>query len=214
MPRDEIKTCNDQGIPLKDFKLAFCDRCLNADCTRSQMAGDKFSQRTSTWVERLFTQTPRMDSTDPRFSKLSAQKFIEVPGRGVRTPEVGSGADWVDPLEEKPPTTERMPQTVPQDESGDEEVTNPMSQPPEGVAAAPLTEAPPADRHNPLIGSHQPGQLNTPRRQGQMLGSVPGGPTIPATVSDSWDAPPKPPPEKNVVKPGARIRFSDPKKSD
>ena len=92
--RDLLGECNLDGAPLDMFQQECCARCLNQECTRSIAGKSKFEQRTSTWEERLFSQVPRMDPTDPRYVVIAGQRFITVDVG--RTPEVRS--DWVDPL--------------------------------------------------------------------------------------------------------------------
>lgn len=196
MKRDLIKVCNDQNVALKDFQAAFCIRCLNRECSRSSMSSDQFSNRTSTWVERLFTNIPRMDSQDPRFKNLSAQNFIEVPGKESRPLELTS--EWVDPLNP-------VPQEPPPEVSAPVPATNPEPIPEPEVSESieePEPKAKPAG-HNL--------SMNTPNRNGVMIGSA-QKPAEAAPV-DPWAEPTKPePPTGNVVRPGARIRFSNNKR--
>jgi len=89
---DYLRECNNQGVPLEDFRLTFCDRCLQPECTRSTYGTSKFDQRTQTWVQRLFTEVPRMDPKDPRFDLIASQGFSPM------DPEIPSqGSEWVDP---------------------------------------------------------------------------------------------------------------------
>ena len=178
--KDLIRECNDQNIPEEDFRRAFCGRCFNKECGRSSFGGDKFAQRTSTWVERLFTDVPKMRPEDSRFGDLSAQNFIDVPVG--RLHEVG-GSDWIDPLNPAPP------EPVPE------------------VRVAPIPEPPvppqPSARE-PTIPL-----MNTPERKGVMVGG-PASPAVSDSQpqKDPWEATPTPPPAQNVVRRGAKIRFN------
>jgi hypothetical protein len=99
MPKiDCLKECNDQGVPLEDFRLAFCARCYQEECTRSQQGKSLFEARVSTWEDRLFNNVPRMDPNDPRYAILNAKRFLTIDVG--RTPELQS---WIDPLEVKEP---------------------------------------------------------------------------------------------------------------
>lgn len=89
---DQYKECNDQKIPLKDFQLQFCSRCVQPECTRSQYGKSRFDQRVTTWESRLFLDVPRMDSSDPRLQVIQAKNFHEI--NMGRVPEVQG---WVDP---------------------------------------------------------------------------------------------------------------------
>jgi len=92
--RDHLKECNNQEVPLEDFKLAFCNRCLQPECHRSTYGLSKFDVRTQTWKERLFDHVPRMTEADPRFSHIKAQKFILIEDR---PPPSVNGVTWNDP---------------------------------------------------------------------------------------------------------------------
>lgn len=176
--QDQIKECNDQNVPLSDFQRTFCNRCLNEECTRSSLQGDRFARRTSTWVERLFTETPRMDSSDPRFQPLSAQNFVEVVGRESRIPEIGQ--NWIDPLNPEPVLPE------PKENSVQSEVQN----------SGPRSEE---SSNNPNL------PMNSPRKTGILLNqsSNPSSSDDPWSAPA-----PQPKIEGTVVKPGARVRFS------
>jgi hypothetical protein len=105
-----MRECNDLAVPEGDFMAAFCIRCFQPECSRSQDGKSKFDHRVATWAERLFLNVPKLDTSDPRYGKLSAQKFITIDTG--RVPEVG----WVDPLEpqaaprEDPPPPPEVPQ--------------------------------------------------------------------------------------------------------
>jgi len=79
--QDYLSECNDPslGPPLteEEFKLAFCDRCVNAECKRA-IRGDPYQARTSTWEKRLFLEVPRLKPTDPRYEGIRHQRFEKV----------------------------------------------------------------------------------------------------------------------------------------
>jgi hypothetical protein len=106
---DQLSICNDQRVALDDFKAAFCDRCFQTECTRSQSAGDRFEQRVTDWHKKLFVSPPRMDPQDPRFSMLAAKKFLMIDTGPI--PEVGRSSAWLDPrdLNEGSPTRAPAP---------------------------------------------------------------------------------------------------------
>jgi hypothetical protein len=93
MKRDFLKECNNQGVPLEDFKLAFCNFCLQPECTRSSHGSSKFDQRTRTWKERLFTEVDTLDPTDPRYQGIAGQEFIVIEPKGSS----GVSPSWEDP---------------------------------------------------------------------------------------------------------------------
>lgn len=93
MVRDLYGECNNKGMPLDEFSKGWCSRCMSPECSRSLYGKTKFDQRTATWLERLFLNPPTMSPDDPRYSSVSAQKFITI--ETGRTPEIRS--DWVDP---------------------------------------------------------------------------------------------------------------------
>ena len=93
--RDLMGECNEQGLPFDVFASSWCSRCLNLECTRSIAGKSKFEARVSNWEERLFLKPPVMPVDDPRFAKITAQRFITIDVG--RVPEVNSS--WVDPLD-------------------------------------------------------------------------------------------------------------------
>ncbi len=113
MPKqDYLRECNDKGVPLPDFAEAFCSRCLQPECTRSLHGKMKFDQRVATWEDRLFRNVPRLDASDPRYSAIAGQRFINIDTS--RTPEIRSA--WIDPLTvtESPAPTPPTPQATPE----------------------------------------------------------------------------------------------------
>lgn len=145
MPRvDYIRECNEHAIPTGDFEAAFCGRCFQPECGRSQYGKSKFDQRVASWADRLFLNVPKLDPNDPRYAPLSSQKFLTIDTG--RTPEIRS--TWVDPNEPEAPAP----------------------QPPIMTAAPPETPAPPPE----VTGGVLPRRVllaNAPSQAGKVLGS-------------------------------------------
>jgi hypothetical protein len=178
--RDYLGECNDQKVPLEDFQAAFCSRCLQVECHRSRAGNSKFEQRTGTWVERLFTETPRLNPEDPRYPALSSQNFINIDVG--RTPEVRS--NWVDPL------TVQEVEPVPA----------------VSVEIPPKIEPSPQQEPAPKSPGQIPRHMilaNAPDQSGKMLPGAPPPTTQP--VRDAWATPEKP--EGTVVRRGATIKL-------
>jgi len=189
---DYIQLCNEQRAP--DFEANVCIRCAQLECSRSIASRvSKFDDRTQNWHERLFTDVPRMAETDPRFSQISGQKFIDIPGR---IPEVGLAppSDWVD-LNTTEPGVRAPPRKV--------GPPSPQPAPPEPS----LEPEPPASSKLPLVR-----MINSPLQTSIMLDGA-NAAVAPATT-DPWAVPippgHAPAPETGgvqKVKPGATIRF-------
>lgn len=175
--QDYLSECNDQRVPLEDFRQQFCVRCLQTECSRSLAGVSKFEQRVHSWEERLYTQVPRLDPQDPRYPSLANQKFISIDVS--RTPEIRS--DWVDPLTTQ--VTEPAPSQVASTPTPVEPSDAPTPQ-------KPSTNAP---RHMVLA--------NAPSQSGKMLGPV----VAPQPKRDPWATPEKP--DGVVVLPGARVKL-------
>lgn len=212
--RDWLGECNDQHVALDDFQRAFCDRCLQVECTRSQHGKSQFEARVATWEERLFTGVPRMDPADPRYALLSAKKFITLDTGAV--PEVRG---WIDPLDLKeppeppPPTPEprtyemsattlaKAQAIVDLDERGpvvaqDAQVAQEEALPPE-----PPRVVPEPPKNVPRVAS-----LNTPVVRGQMVGKKADGAAV-VPVSDPWEPKKATTEGLKVVPKGAKIRL-------
>lgn len=203
--RDLLRECNDQQVPLEDFARQFCDRCLQAECSRSQHGKSRFEQRITGWQDKLFAKPPRMDLRDPRYDLIQGKKFLEIPAGPI--PEIGRGA-WTDPRDlgestdvppEAPmpsPTPPKLPNLPPAESLVEEDG------PPTDPAPAPISEAktpttPPATMPR-----------NTSFRQGQMLAGAKAPASKPNPVYDPWAAPnPSQNDGSRVVKPGARIKL-------
>lgn len=198
MAQDCLHLCNEFQIPSEDFEMQHCARCFQSECTRSLYGKGQFDQRVSTWEQRLFTNVPRMDESDPRYKEIQAKKFVGLDNSPV--PEVGRSA-WVDPRdlddgapEYKVPETKRIEaQTI-----ADLQDQGPAKVTPKVDDAPPKPQIPEESVDTPF--------MNTPDQPGRMLGGR-EKPTKLAT-SDPWEPKKEPSGEKGqVVKPGARIRF-------
>jgi hypothetical protein len=177
---DFLLECNNLRIPDQDFVKQFCVRCLNQECQRSRPQGSRFDQRVATWESRLFLDVPRLTPDDPRYGKIANQDFVEVaPGWGQAPYEVQG---WGEAAQEpKAPT-----------------LVGPVA-----------TE--PAASNSPALGAPAPqpsrfqGQaLNTPAKQGMMLGNAPA-----PVAQDPWAGPPALALAAGevIIRPGARIKI-------
>lgn len=88
--------CELSGMTIPEFTEAFCVRCSQPECSRSLFGTSKFDQRVQNWEKRLFTEVPRMNAEDPRFSTIAAQKFVSL---GHISPAATSA--WIDPKDVK-----------------------------------------------------------------------------------------------------------------
>lgn len=188
--RDLLRECNDRQAPLDEFQQGFCSRCINPECSRSLYGQSRFDLRVNTWEDRLFTNVPLMDSTDPRYAEFAGKKFLTIDTG--RTPEIRSA--WVDPRDIGESNNEAMPAPVQ------------LAPPPPRAVEAPAAEAAPAVEPGPL--PRAPGRVpahlllsNTAAPQGIMVGQPP--PAAPAR--DPW-APPEPPKDP-VVAVGSRVKM-------
>lgn len=205
--QDWLKLCNEHGVPLEQFRLAFCEVCFSQECTRSQFGKTKFDQRVKSWEERLFNNVPKMGEGDPRLVQIRAKKFITLDPGPV--PEVG-GSAWLDPrdlpqqdVQPEPPPPEPAPELTPPPEP------EPVDEPAQDVQVSDPPEAPSGEEPTVAPQEKSPQRfINTPARTGVMV----GGKTRPepAPKRDPW-APPKAQETEGVevVQPGARIRFDD-----
>jgi hypothetical protein len=203
---DFLGECNTQKIPLEDFRLAFCVRCFQADCTRSQFGTSKFEARVNNWEERLF-KAPQLAKTDPRFPLISAKRFLSLnsgPAPSIR--------EWIDPqnLDVSPPAVQVSPVLV-------------VTPPAQGLLGKPRQEPPPEPQKEPEKEQPQPNslvisvsrepepegllgkpRLNTPYAGPMTLASSPENTPV---VKDAWAAPAPLKPGERVVKPGAKVKF-------
>lgn len=186
-----LAVCNDKGVPLQDFREAFCGRCLQPECELSLAGRSKFEARVATWEERLFTSPARMPKTDPLYSQIVAKKFIEIPTGPV--PEIRGPSEWIDPREVPPPSTQELPRPAP---------------PPPVKKSEPVEVSAPSEKPLPARRASQP--LQTPFQQGT---SLPGAPEIRPSPpsSDPWSVPTPNATDSTagikIVGPGAKIRF-------
>lgn len=75
--RDYMHECNNLGVSEEDFQRIWCIRCVQQECHRSHQGKSRFEARVSTWEERLFTNVPRMPTSDPRYPDLANRAFVE-----------------------------------------------------------------------------------------------------------------------------------------
>ena len=200
---DQFAECNTDKAPIDVFTAACCSRCLNPECTRSLAGASKFDQRVSTWYERLYGNVPRMSTEDPRYAKISGQKFLMIDGGRVPSISTSSSA-WLDPRDlERPPEAPKLALPVIPPKRPDPPPT--ASAPPEAAQALPTPET-----HQ----KYSPRNLmlaNAPVQPGQMIQSATGTPAPPAQApKDPWAAPPSTTtasPGVKVVKPGATVKL-------
>ena len=211
MTVDHLKLCNSEGIPLEDFKLTFCDHCLQDECTRSQAGTSLFERRIATWEKRLFIDVPRMNKSDPRYAAISAKQFRGIQGTPLRIQGSTRASQWIDPkeLDEVAPTPqERVSPPAPELQKAPELPPTPAPKP-ERKAAPAAIEPPPAPKREPAPARPKvaPILMNTPNMGPQMLKGHENEPPKPA--ADPWAVAPKTTPEKKdrVVRPGARIKL-------
>jgi hypothetical protein len=195
---DYLGECNDQGVPLEDFRLAFCVRCFQKDCTRSQFGTSKFEARVNTWEERLFSSPPQLPKNDPRYPAITAKRFLTLPAGPI--PSV---REWIDPqtLDTSPSPNQASPAPIPQIVRV-AETPAPMSEP------APETSAPMSEEVKKTQESPRPRQnlfVNTPYTGPRMLANQPTPPS--EKPRDAWSAPEPLKPGEKVIKPGARVKI-------
>lgn len=210
---DQLGVCNDQGVPLEDFQLQFCDRCLFEECSRSKHGTSKFEHRIGTWHDRLFDNVPQLSPDDPRFEGIQAKRFREFNPRGPY--EVRSS--WADPrdlTESSEPEPAPEPAEVPDAEALgraasqhirqnlEAERVSRLSEPVQQVDAEPVE--PPSE-----VPVQAPAQRfdNTPPRPGQMIGGKKVDKQGASPVLDPWEPQKTSTDDVEVVQPGARIRM-------
>jgi len=183
--KDFLPICNDQRTPLELFKQMFCDRCMQPECTRSKVGLSKFEKRVSRWYDDYFADVPKLDSSDPRYSLITAQKFITLDTGPI--PEIQTSS-WVDPrdlAEAKPPVA----------------LPTPPAAPVEAAPKIPQTTFPRINR-----------PLNTPNQGPRMLGGAPAPTAVPAPATDPWGTTTTPAESsgtETVVTPGTTIKFGN-----
>jgi len=182
MKTDMLAECNNLKVPFQDFAEAFCSRCLQKDCTRSQAGKSRFEARISTWEDRLFNNVAKMDPSDERYKEISAQSFVSISANPR-----GATASWVDPR--------------------DIETTKVISIPAPQPTVVPVPVFVPPEPPKPIVlPMASVGRLvNTPTKSGQIIGEGPQKASSP--VSDPWRTAPPLKPGDVVVKPGAKIKL-------
>lgn len=207
--RDYLGECNDQNTPLQDFKMMFCDRCVQRECSRSKFGTSTFDKRVASWQERYFSELSKMKESDPRFLPLANANFkMYVPA--VPSPSSSnSRSAWLDPRD--------IPDAAP--ESPTTFASEPPPQTPSPVLSSPAQEvapAPPPLEKSRTSGTSPPqvGVRNLPHSLLLMntqaaSTTLPGAPK--ALPRDPWAAPALAegdnPPAAPVVQKGARIKF-------
>jgi hypothetical protein len=152
--RDLLGECNVDRHPLDTFISECCASCFNPECTRSLSGKLKFDKRTNGWFDHYFGDQDKMDPSDPRFSKIAAQKFVIIdPARLARTPEVGSSSAWVDPRDLERPAAPKPPE---RSVNVDQQLMDRPPPPPQ-VQASPAPAAPTAPAEPPPPAPRVPG---------------------------------------------------------
>jgi hypothetical protein len=211
---DYLRECNNRSLPLEDFRLTFCVRCLQPECTRSTYGSSKFDQRTQTWVERLFTQVPRMDPSDPRFKETSEQNFSTIDLAANIEPGGGT-ASWLDPRELK---SEKTSFVVPLGFIPPPPEETPSSRNPVEIAQLPVQD-PSAETQPSKVqpvptdkkASNLPRDvllMNTVGHDGAYLPGAPSKPGLRPVRKDPWAVPEPIAPNEVIVERGATFRFS------
>lgn len=201
---DLYHECNVDGASVDDFTAQCCMHCINPECSRSSFGQSKFDLRVSTWEERLFSQVPRMDPADPRYSSISAQKFLAI------NPPLGAvRSNWVDPrdldsssgaTDQPAPTPSPTPPTSTPEVK--EEAIEKPAEPPVELKDEPTPPPPPSSPPKAPPGL---AYTNTQTQHGQMIPQK----NPPPTPKSDWSAPVPTTDTENVkvVKPGEKIKI-------
>ena len=195
---DLLSECNAVAAPVDVFKAQCCDHCIQPECTRSLFGQSKFDLRVNTWKERLFTDVPHMDPSDPRYEQITGQNFMLLDASGPLT--VGGKSDWAEPPTPESQKTHAVSLPVVR-----EPAPEPVPPAPEPEVLTPDEAAPPVQQPSRQIPSHL-ALSNTPAQTGKVLRS-PSAESLPPP--DPWAAPiPSPSKgEEKVVKPGEKIKI-------
>ena len=217
---DFLEECM-SSVGVKDtagFIAGCCDHCRNPQCGRAKWAGDKFGQRVSTQVDRLF----HSEQADPKSSRYEhLQDFKDMFKEAMQLEIADRRGDWNIPeIPDFSKPKQAQPkhmiwQKEPAPEPEPIEILPPpallVHREPEGEPAT-IVEHPKAIQIKPT------GMVNTSVPVGGiMLGGPPNmgnSERKPGWVADPWAAPPP----NNFVKPGATIKMGglapegDPKK--
>lgn len=200
---DYLGECNHLKVPIQDFQAAFCARCLQKECGRSQAGKSRFEQRTERWFETLFQKPARMDSSDPRFSQIQAKRFLDVVQDAPY--EIGRGpaaSAWLDPRDLAEAQRPVAAPLVEEEKAPDTDPSPPP--PPDPKEEMPVKAAPPEP-----ISPPAPRPRNTNFQGGQMLSGKEPPTKQPTPVYDPWAPTTKPsqPDDVKIVKPGAKIKL-------
>lgn len=201
--QDYIGVCNDQRVPEEDFRLSFCDRCFQRECSRSRYGTSKFDHRVHTWEERLFN-APQLPKTDPRWQLITAKKFLTIssgPPPAVR--------EWIDPrsldvaqpaiqvstapaVPSPPPVAVKSPEPPPAPTS--QKATPPAVEAPVEMTPAPPPPEPP--KKNLLVNTPYAGPITLPNQ-----------PTNSEKPRDAWAGPVPLKPNERVITPGGKVKI-------
>lgn len=192
--KDHLSDCNQHNVPVQDFEQAFCIRCSQPECSRSQYGGSKFDRRVNTWEDRLFKDVPKLSKDDPRYLPIVGADFKTIDP--ARRTVAFSSPSWFDPRD--------IPSTK-------EEAPPPPPPSPPLVAE----EAPVAKVREETPSPSEPAQAKNLPRSLLLLNTpmdtkvLPGGPTSLPT-GDKWSGPvpnSEPLSPAPIVKKGATIKF-------
>jgi len=204
--RDLMAECNPKAAPLEVFTEVCCRECHNPECVRSLFGKSRFEGRVNTWLERLFTEVPRMPMQDPRFALFSAQKFLTI---DVGGPIEVSSSPWFDPrdLEVPAPVARPVAALVAAAQPEPTRASAPVERAVEKEPQAVELQAPVRSSERKSLPPHMI-LANTQPPKGQMIGQ-----RVPPPAVDKWagpvsttpvsptDAPPV------VIKTGATVKL-------
>lgn len=167
--QDFLRECM-QGftnVPIDEFNKAYCQVCLNSECSRSTSAS-AFNARVSNWEERLFINPDRADDDDPKFAHIRAKHFVSAePG----PKKIYSGPSF----EEVKPKPEPTPEKQVAPPHPDLEITESIPEPPPSPAepspiitpvTAPIITPAPAPAPTTQVSP----PTNTDFEQGKVIG--------------------------------------------
>ena len=199
---DLLQECNDQKVPVADFKAAFCSRCRNTQCVNARGSESRWIQRIGTQEERLLIHPNFADDRDPRFDSIRGLHFRSLGQEEIvlnsRDPWAGPGVHMASP-DTKTHRSDAVDQAVAALVGKPVLPTRVESQPPPV-----LTPTPKPQPSTPVTSGLA---MNVPfEESGVMLDGTPPKSTEKSVsvVDDPW-APP--PPKPMVVPVGAKIRL-------
>lgn len=84
---DFLKECMSEAgqMPLDDFNLAYCVRCANRECARSGAGQMSFDRRVQNWQKDMFSNVPRAQENDPRYSSIRSKHFRSANSSTIAT---------------------------------------------------------------------------------------------------------------------------------